>query len=121
MEAGQRRRGLVDLADNDTIAPLDFVVRYSLDVGRWNIHHDVALGENEIHADQALDRGFELLYARRDGNVQRAQRVRVDAAGRIESVAELEPPHCISDSFVVDVAGFLLGRQVVADDKAPAQ
>ena len=52
--SGERRRWLVDLADDHAIAPLDLIVGDSLDEGRRNVDDDVALGEHEIHAEQTL-------------------------------------------------------------------
>ena len=118
---GQRRRRLVDLADDDAIAALDLVVRDRLDEGGRNVHHDVALGEDEIHAEQALDRGFELLDARADRDVEGLQGLRADAAGRLQPVAQLEALDAFDHGRVVERRRPPLGRHVVADDKTPAQ
>ena len=88
--SGQRRRRLVDLADDDAIAALDFAVGDGLDEGGRNIHHDVALGEDEIHAQEPLERSFELLDAGADRHIERFQGLRADRAGGIEPVAQLE-------------------------------
>src|ERR1700722_12116784 len=60
-EGRERGRRLVDLADDNPVAALDLAVLYRLDKGCWNIDHDVALGELEIHAEQTVERRFELL------------------------------------------------------------
>ena len=117
----QRRRRLVDLADDDAIAPLDLVVGHRLDEGRRNVHHDVALGEGEIEAEQPLQRSFELLDAVADRNIERAQCLRADAAGRVKPVAQLEALDALDDGSVIDVARLLVCRHVAADDEMAAQ
>ena len=118
---GQRRRRLVDLADDDAIAALDLAVGDRLDEGGRNVHHDVALGEDEIHAQEPLERGFELLDAVADRNIERFQGLRADRAGGIEPVAQLEMLDALDHGRVVGVAGFLVGGHVVGDDEALAQ
>ena len=118
---GQRRRRLVDLADNDAIAPFDLVVGNRFDKSRRNVDHHVALGEHEIHPEQAFERGFELLDARRHRDVERAQRLRADAAVRVEAVAELKVHDGVDQGVVVAVAGFELRSQVVGDHQPLAQ
>ena len=60
---GERRRRLVDLADNHPIPPLNLVVTDRFDKCGGNIHHHVAFGKDEIHPEQPLERRFELLEA----------------------------------------------------------
>ena len=117
----ERRRRLVDLADDDAITPLDLAVGNRLDEGRRNVDHDVALGKDKIHAEQPLQRCFELLDAIADRDIERFQGRRADAAGRIEAVAQLEALDALDDGGVIDVAALLPGRHVAADDEMPAQ
>ena len=107
---GQRRRRLVDLADDDAIAALDLAVGDGLDEGRGNVHHDVALGKEEIHAEEPFQRSFELLDAVADRNVHRLQGLRADAAGGVEPVAQLEFLDAGDDGGVVTVARLLRWR-----------
>ena len=120
-EGGERRRRLVDFADNDAVAPLDLVVADRLDERGRNVHHHVALGENEIHAEQTLERGFELFDALGDRYVQRFQRPRVDAAGGLKPVTQLEPLDGVDDGGVVSFALLLLRCEIVGDHEMPAQ
>ena len=117
----QRRRRLVGLADDDAVAPLDLVVGDRLGERGGNVHHDVALGEDEIHAEQPLERGFELLDPRADGDVEGAQGLRADAAVCLEAVAHLKTLDAFDNGVVVDFAGLLLGGHVFGDDETPAQ
>jgi hypothetical protein len=117
---GQGRRRLVDLADDDAIAALDLAVGDGLDEGGRDIHHDVALGEDEIHAEQALQRSFELLDASADRHVERFDGLRADCSRSIQPVAQLEMLDAFDHARVVGLAGFLLGRHIVGDDEALA-
>ena len=58
-----------------------------LDERGGNIHDHVAFGENEIHAEEALERSLELFDALGDRHVQRLQRPRVDGASTLKAVA----------------------------------
>ncbi len=49
-----------------SITALDLAVGDGLDEAGRDIHHDVALGEDEIHAEEPLERSFELLDAGAD-------------------------------------------------------
>ena len=118
---GERRRRLVDLADDDAIAPLDLVVGDRFDEGRRDVHDHVAFGKHEIHAEQAFERSFELLDPRGDRHIERAQGLRADAAIRFESVAQLKVLDRVDKSRVVAVAGFELRRKVVGNHKPLAQ
>ena len=118
---GERRRRLVDLADDDAIAPLDLVVGDRFDEGRRDVHDHVAFGKHEIHAEQAFERSFELLDPRGDRHIERAQGLRADAAVRLESVAQLKMLDRVDESRVVAVAGFELGREIVGNHQPLAQ
>ena len=56
-----------------------------------------------------------------DGDVEGAERLCADAAGRLEAVAHLKAPHAFGDCFVIVFAGFVPSGHVFGDDKTPAQ
>ena len=118
---GERRRRFVDLADDDAIAPLDLVVGNRFDEGRRDVHDHVAFGKDEIHAEQAFERSFELLDPRGDRHVERAQGLRADAAVRLESMAQLKMLDGVDESRIVAVAGFELGCEIVGNHQPLAQ
>ena len=91
---GQRRRGLFGLADDHAIAPHDLVVLDRFGECRRKVDDDVALAKHEIHVEQPLQRGLELLDPLRTGTLSAARCAR-HAAGGGEAVAQLETLHAL--------------------------
>ena len=48
--SSQRRRGPIDLADDHTVTPLHRATCDRFHKGGRNVHDDIALGKQEIHA-----------------------------------------------------------------------
>jgi hypothetical protein len=121
IDSGTVQVGLRSTAVMDAIAALDLAVGDGFDESGRDIHHDVALGEDEIHAEEPLERSFELLDAGADRHIERFQGLRTDRAGGIEPVAQLEMLDAFDHARVIGFAGFLIDGHVVGDDKALAQ
>ncbi len=118
---GERRRRLVDLADDDAVAALDLAVGDGLDESGGNVHHDVALGEQEIHAEESFQRSFELLDAVADRDIHRLQGLRADRSAGVEPMAQLKFLDARDDDRVVAVARLRARGHIIGDDKALAQ
>jgi hypothetical protein len=118
---GQRRRGLVGLADDHDIAALHLVVGNRLGERGRDVDDDIAVAEHEIHAGEPTERGFELLDALSHRHVEGRQRLRADTTGRRQAVAQLKMLYRLDERLVVGVAAFPLGRQIFGDREAAAQ
>ena len=90
------------------------------DRGR-QIDDDVALAEVEIQRRQPVERSRKLAQPLADRHVERGERLRSDAAGLLEPVPLLEPPHRRRQRLVVDVARSLVGGQIVGEREPAAQ
>ena len=118
---GEHRRRPIGAPDLHDMTADDAVAFHRFGERRRQVDHDVALAEVEIHRRQPVERGRKLTQPLADRHVERGERLRTDAAGFLKPVPRLEMPHRRRQRLVIDVAGLLVGRQIVGQRKPSAQ
>ena len=105
----------VDLADHGGVALHDAAALDGFHLGRRDVDEDVAAGRRGCQALQAFQVRFELREAHGRRNVQRLdRRLRVDDAGRRQTMPQLEAFHRSHDRGVV-LIGHAHADEVAAD------
>ena len=101
--AGQRGRRALQLSRHDVVARVDMTVLDGFELGRGNIHEDIALAQAlriRLHARQ--------VFAQREqpglgGDVEFGQRAVVDTAGDGNAMVDLEGLHRLHHLVVEDI------------------